>query len=104
MNKICPSECSSILNQGNAIILDIREQFEYDAVHINSLHIPMAQVAERVEELKKFDKVIVMCQSGKRAEALVNFLETEYGLVNLIQMDGGIIGWKEKVDATLKFD
>ncbi|NBU47009.1 MAG: rhodanese-like domain-containing protein [Flavobacteriales bacterium] len=49
MNKICPSECSSILNQGNAIILDIREQFEYDAVHINSLHIPMAQVAERVE-------------------------------------------------------
>jgi rhodanese-related sulfurtransferase len=64
----------------------------------------MAQVAERVEELKKFDKVIVMCQSGKRAEALVNFLETEYGLVNLIQMDGGILGWKEKVDATLKFD
>ena len=104
MNKICPSECSSILNKGNAIILDIREQFEFDAVHLDCLHIPMAQVVERVEELKKYDKIIVMCQSGKRAEAVVNFLETELKITNLLVLEGGISEWANQIDNTLQID
>jgi rhodanese-related sulfurtransferase len=104
MNKICPSKCPSLIASGNAVVLDIRESFEYDQAHIESLHIPMAEVVEHIENLKKYPQIIVMCQSGKRAEAMVNFLETEFNLTNLLLMEGGILGWKEKVDSSLKID
>jgi rhodanese-related sulfurtransferase len=83
MNKICPSKCPSLIASGNAVVLDIRESFEYDQAHIESLHIPMAEVVEHIENLKKYPQIIVMCQSGKRAEAMVNFLETEFNLTKL---------------------
>lgn len=104
MTKICPTACTNLLNNHNVVLLDIREKFEYDSVHLEGLHIPMAEVTNHLEELRKYEKIVVMCQSGKRAEALVNFLETEFGMTNLIQMEGGILGWIEKVDNSLKIE
>ena len=104
MFKICPSECPKLLQNNKVIILDIREQYEYDAVHLNSLHIPMAEIENKLSELKDFEKVIVMCHSGKRSEALVNYLETEFNLNNLLVMEGGIIAWKDKVDNSLRME
>jgi len=101
MLRICPSQCGDILKKKNTVILDIREKFEYDAYHIKSIHIPMANVSEHLEELKKYNQVIVTCQSGRRAEALVNYLETDYGFTNLILMEGGLLSWQEKVDKSL---
>lgn len=90
-----------MIESGAAVILDIREQFEFDAVNIGSLHIPMAELENHLDTVRKYNKVIVMCQSGRRAEALVNFLETEYNVTNLLCMEGGILEWKEKVDPSL---
>ena len=101
MHKICPSECPTMIESGAAVIIDIMEQFEFDAVNISSLHIPMAELENHLDTVRKYNKVIVMCQSGRRAEALVNFLETEYNVTNLLCMEGGILGWKEKVDPSL---
>jgi len=45
-----------------------------------------------------------MCQSGRRAEAVVNLLETEYHFPHVFVMEGGINGWIEHVDPSLKQD
>jgi rhodanese-related sulfurtransferase len=45
-----------------------------------------------------------MCQSGRRAEAVVNLLETEFHFPNVFVMEGGILGWIEHVDPSLKLD
>jgi rhodanese-related sulfurtransferase len=37
-----------------------------------------------------------MCQSGKRAEALANFMETEYNASNICILEGGINAWIEQ--------
>jgi rhodanese-related sulfurtransferase len=34
-----------------------------------------------------------MCQSGKRAEALANFMETEFNATNIFVLEGGINAW-----------
>jgi rhodanese-related sulfurtransferase len=45
-----------------------------------------------------------MCQSGRRAEAVVNLLETEFHFPQVFVMEGGILGWIEHVDPSLKHD
>jgi rhodanese-related sulfurtransferase len=45
-----------------------------------------------------------MCRSGKRAEAVVNFLETEFSYANLLVLEGGIQGWAAQIDQSLQLD
>lgn len=78
-------------------LLDIRENYERDACSIPSYHIPMAEVCSRLNEFPADKQVIVMCNSGKRAEALVNLLETDFGKKELAVLEGGITAWVDQI-------
>ncbi len=75
--------------ENDALILDVRSQREWDAGHIeNSKHIPLDELHERVEEVKGFDKgIIVCCASGARSAKAAKFLN----LHNIDATNGG--GW-----------
>lgn len=78
-------------------LLDIRENYERDACLIPSYHIPMAEVCDRLNEIPSDQQIVVMCNSGKRAEALVNLLETDLGKNELIVLEGGITAWMDQI-------
>ena len=90
------------LEAGTMIILDIRDQYEIEICSIDSLHIPMDQVVQRIDELPTDKTIAVMCRSGKRAEAVANILITEHGCQNIVVMEGGILAWIEKYDTHLE--
>ena len=76
------------------IILDVREQDEYDAGHIpGAILIPYTQIEDKADEMlpDKGQLVLVYCRSGRRskiaAEALV-----ELGYTNIKEF-GGILDW-----------
>jgi rhodanese-related sulfurtransferase len=73
----------------NAIILDVRTNKEYNNGHINdSLHIPLSDLNNKVDELKAYNKpFIVCCQSGIRSAKAAKFLN----LNNIEATNGG--GW-----------
>ena len=49
-------------------LLDVREQDEWDAGHApDALHIPMSELAGRLEELPNDQDVYVICRSGNRS-------------------------------------
>lgn len=80
------------------IILDVREQEEYDAGHIpGAILIPHTQIADQAEEMlpHKNQLILVYCRSGRRsklaAEALV-----ELGYTNIKEF-GGIIDWPYEI-------
>lgn len=77
-------------------LVDIRENYERDACSIPSYHIPMAEVCGRLNEFPSDQQVVVMCNSGKRAEALVNLLETDFGKKELSVLEGGISAWVDQ--------
>ncbi len=83
--------------KASVFLLDIRENYERDACSIPSYHIPMAEVCSRLNEFPIDAQVIVMCNSGKRAEALVNLLETDFGMHDLMVLEGGIAAWTEQI-------
>tara|TARA_B100001287_G_C22462337_1_gene425627 strand:+ start:158 stop:475 length:318 start_codon:yes stop_codon:yes gene_type:complete len=105
MKVICPKECKERIAQGESIqIIDVREFYEYDQCNIGSIHIPMAEIIERQHEIDVTQQLVIMCRTGKRAAAVANLLEFESSCTNVWVMEGGITGWKEKVDDSLNID
>ena len=94
MKLVSPEEAlKAIAEQHKCILIDIREPYELNACKIDCLAIPMAEFTNRHSNYNSYEQVILMCQSGKRAEALANFLETEYNATNLYVLEGGINAW-----------
>lgn len=70
-----------------AIILDVRSDREYKSGAIDgSKHIPLDQLRDNVQELKKLNKpIIVHCASGVRSAKAAKFLNLE----NIDAINGG---------------
>ena len=76
------------------IILDVREQYEYDAGHIpGAILIPYTEIENQAEEkLPDKDKLLlVYCRSGRRSKIAAETL-VELGYSNIKEF-GGIIDW-----------
>ena len=102
MNTICPKECMQRMQADASFkVIDIRETFEYEFCNLGNDHVPMQTFLDNADTLDKTKTYILMCKSGNRAQALANLLKCEKGMNNILVMDGGITGWKEKNDPSL---
>ena len=98
--NITAEEAKQIMDtEEGYIILDVREQDEYDAGHIpGAIVISHEEIAEKAEEVltDKEQLILVYCRSGRRskiaAEALV-----ELGYTNIKEF-GGIIDWPSETE------
>lgn len=104
MRFITPSECKKRLTNDEVEIIDIRENYEFEACNLGFRNIPMAELTQQIEQLSNVKDNVIVCRSGKRAEALVNFLETEHKLMNLLVLQGGVIEWINQIDNTIQLD
>jgi rhodanese-related sulfurtransferase len=80
------------------ILVDVREQQEWDEGHIPSaIFIPLSQFEQEFEKhLKNPDaEVVVQCRSGKRSLDACQRLLGE-GFTNLKNMKGGILAWMDE--------
>lgn len=83
-------------------VLDVREANEVAVCEIdNALHIPMAQVPSRIEDLPLDEPIIVMCHHGMRSLRVVNFLRNA-GRRNAVNLDGGIDAWADQIDTSMQ--
>ena len=70
---------------GEIKVVDVREQEEYDARHLDGVTLlPLSVLAERYSELDKNQPYYVICRSGKRSARSCQFLEEEgYDVTNV---------------------
>lgn len=75
-------------------VLDVREDYEWDAGHIEgALHIPVDQIPARLDELDPDDDVHVICRTGGRSFRVTEWLVANgYSAVNV---SGGMDAWVE---------
>ena len=88
------SQTKALLSNPNVVILDVREQQEYDQSHIAGVRlIPTGDLPNRLAEIPRDKTVIVTCRSGNRSAAATKFLR-EQGYTDVHNMEGGIIAWQ----------
>lgn len=93
-DNVTVAQTKELLGRPDVMILDVREQSEYDAGHIPGVTlIPTGQVQNRLNEIPKDKPVIVTCRSGNRSAAVTKLLR-EQGYTNVHNMEGGIIAWQ----------
>ena len=86
---------SALQDHEDVLLLDVREQFEYDAGHIpNITLIPMGEVASRLSEIPHDKTIILTCRSGNRSGQVTDFLR-DSGYDNVHNMSGGILAWEK---------
>jgi parallel beta-helix repeat protein len=75
------------------VILDVRNQSEYDSGHIrNARLIPVWNLTQRLNELNKSDSILVYCKAGARSsEASQTLVDNSF--LYVYNMIGGINAW-----------
>jgi len=71
-------------------LIDVREQDEYEEIHINGENMPLSKLRHYVESVVRDKKVVVHCKLGGRSISAIQQLEEQYGFSNLYNLKGGI--------------
>ena len=100
--NITAGEAKEIMDtEEGYVILDVREQDEYDAGHISgAILIPYTQIEAKANEMlpDKDQLILVYCRSGRRSKIAAEAL-AELGYTNIKEF-GGILDWPYEVEKT----
>jgi len=85
-----------------AVLLDVREGWEVQLARIalpgvQSLHIPMQTVPQRLDELAEVQPIVCICHHGMRSAQVVAFLQRQ-GHAQVYNLAGGVDAWSAQVD------
>lgn len=102
MQEITPKELEAMKKEGKPFqLIDVREPYEVELCNIGGTPIPMGDIVERIDEVRKDVPVVIHCRSGARSGAVINALSSRYGYTNLINLKGGILAYGREVDPSL---
>lgn len=95
--NISAQELTRLVNQDNALIVDIRNNLEFREGHITgSSNVPFSTVADKADELVKLGRpIIVVCALGQVASTAATTLK-KAGIAQIYRLDGGISTWRQQ--------
>lgn len=98
IKKIEATALSKLLQDGEALLIDVREPAEYRAESIeNSVNIPLSNISP--SELESFNykdkKIVIHCLSGKRSMSACSKLSKLKIDCDIWDLEGGINAWKD---------
>jgi len=97
--QIKPKEVTELLRAQKIKLLDVREDFEWEAAHIEGAQLLTQELAHQILHgaWPKDTAIVFHCHHGMRSlDAAAYFLG--HGFTNVRSMDGGIDAWSREVD------
>ena len=96
ITEVSPLEAANKIENGGAVLIDIREREEWDDEHIpKALHVSRGRLEGEIEDLV-FDPnadIIVHCGGGGRSALAAESLQ-RMGYKNVSSLGGGLKAWK----------
>lgn len=94
VKEIEVTELAQLKEEGDAIrVIDIRQPAELNSGIIpGSEGLPMHIIPLRMNELKRDEKLIMVCRSGARSAQACMYLQQQ-GYDNVFNLRGGMIAW-----------
>ena len=73
--EIAASDAHALVNEGKAVIVDVREPYEWRSGHaVPATHIPLGGLATKIKHLPKDREILLICESGSRSLAGARWL------------------------------
>ncbi|MBZ9749423.1 rhodanese-like domain-containing protein [Deinococcus sp. HMF7604] len=92
MEDVTPQEGQRRVQAG-ALLVDVREQSEYDEVHAEGAQLlPLSELETRYAELPKDRELVMICRSGARSARAGEFLQGQ-GYGQVVNLAGGTMAW-----------
>ena len=94
-SSVSPQQLVQMLNQNEAIVVDVRDTKDFKSGHITSAkNIPYAELKNRVPELQKFKEkaVVLVCAIGQYSGAAGKLLHQQ-GFKQVLRLSGGLNTW-----------
>jgi rhodanese-related sulfurtransferase len=97
-DEISALELSEILEKNpQAVLIDVREQEEFDEVNLSGKLIPLSEFGDRWQEVPRDQPVYVYCRSGRRSRTALEHLKKQ-GYTNGFNVTGGILAWLNEIN------
>jgi rhodanese-related sulfurtransferase len=97
--SISANEAVGLLNQGGALLLDIRSAADYEAGHITDARsAPAGELqGKTVDTVKKFKEkpVLLYCENGAASAAAAHKLRAQ-GFTKVVTLRGGLQSWRQE--------
>ena len=94
--EVTPKATHEAIEAGRGVLIDVREQWEYDEVRIpGATLIPLGQLPGRLDEIPGGHDVYVHCRIGARSARAVDFLRAS-GRPDSFNVTGGIDAWQDE--------
>ena len=93
--SISPQGAVRLMNQSQAIVVDLRPTKEFSQGHItNAVNIPYDRFAERMTELDRYkgQMIILVCKMGQHSGGVAKQLRQK-GFGQVCRLSGGLSGW-----------
>jgi molybdopterin/thiamine biosynthesis adenylyltransferase/rhodanese-related sulfurtransferase len=94
--EVDPTRARELLESGDPLVLDVREQDEWDEGHLpGAVHIPRGNLESRIERTEPDHSraIVVYCAAGNRSAFAAKTLE-ELGYDDVTSLAGGFTDWK----------
>ncbi|MGZ4366392.1 MAG: ThiF family adenylyltransferase, partial [Gaiellaceae bacterium] len=96
ISEVDASQARELIDSGGPLVLDVREQNEWDEGHIpGAVHVPRGHLESRVERAAPDHSrpVLLYCSVGNRSAFAAKTL-AELGYEDVVSLSGGFTDWK----------
>lgn len=99
VSAITVQDAKALLDAGDAIMIDVREQDEWDAARIDgAVFAPLSQMTQAWDALNlpQGKTIIVQCKSGGRSGRVCEFVgPSAKDGQPVVNLEGGILAWAQ---------
>lgn len=87
------SEVKILSQDPNSVLVDVREDWEFEEFNLGGINIPLADIRKKRELLAPFSTIIVICTNGTRSKvAAMDYCRIpEWDQKEIYHLKGGIL-------------
>ncbi|GAB4166754.1 MAG: rhodanese-like domain-containing protein [Rickettsiaceae bacterium] len=98
INSVSVQTLQSWIKENKAIIIDVREPFEYKDGHIKgSINLPLSTILVEIGKasIAEDKKVVIQCRVGARSLLACQLLIEEGFKYDIYNLEGGLNAWRD---------
>lgn len=87
-------ELDTLSQLPGALLVDVRDDWEFDEFNLGGLNVPLADIRARRHELLPYDPLLVICTNGVRSRVAAKDLlrHPEFAGKTVYHVAGGVMG------------